>query len=578
MAIHGAYPRLFPTLNGSVMGENGRSLNLSKGQVGIFNINDVTPDGSKALTDFSNLKKGTPLRIHLGTASNGVSRTSNDFSWKSVDFTLDNIVAVKASKPERTEQMVDDVILGYNGVDASTSFAFELGQSMDFALRLSGEALSVQGVSDGLIDIPFTLSSDGCTVAHKPCEQCDPCGGVDCGHITMSAIQGLREFPIGKGRKLGEVVDILPVLECKEPAEKGEEKDYKFYCISLCDTGDVNALAAVQEQAGNGVVAVERNGSITSYKLAQSADLPAPKDFVLKADAKIKGCKDCPDGYTADGEWCKGTEGDPITWTECGSCKMSEMEFQILLPDTECGESRLKELQARYPSLVIEEVDGSNKACQRKYKTKVGTNVVCDECDEIFKDLYTAKAPEMFDGVEWVGETHKVGNKCLCGIRFRSKPVEMWADGCLADKMGFVDSSVRIQVSGAFTRETLIGINDFETPEVGVTWMSKWQPRTHMGGNLKEWERESITYFTGTLKNPSYQEQVLLGEQSHFESGKQYVFYTLTINRPFMSQGFAGHSVDTFNYSISAEVGKHFELEKLVNALATGAGLEEVTL
>lgn len=650
MAIHKPYDRLLPTIGGAVMKE-GRSLDLTKGVFGIFNVQNVTKDGSKAISSFKGISKDAKLELRLGKSNSPVTRASNNKSWKSFPFSLKDVVSVDVSAPKSTEQKVDEVIVGYNGMDDATSFKFDLGQTEEFVLRLTGAPLGLYGIPDNEINIPFLMSADGCSVLGNPCKKCDPCVGADCGKITVNTVQHLREVPVYGNHRLTDFVDVTPVLKCTETSKK-EEVDYKFYCLEVCDTGDDKALAEVQAQVGKKAVVVSRKGALTKYQVAQPSSDGVPNTFKTKFSDLLKGCEDCPEGYTdvkgglvyavtleddgadhsskveelanavsgtavkSDGQdaglgmysvvldkklsdkdfdkfiesnptstisfigkssdWCKAGKGAEISWKECGTCKMSKAKFEITLADNGCGKSRLLELKSFYPDLEIKEIEGSAKACQRKYETTVLTNVVCDECDDVFKDLYTAKSPESFEGVEWKGETQEVGTGCLCGIRFKSKVFEIQADGCLEDRLGFMDSSVRIEVSGGFDREHLMGINDFQPMDVAVTWFSKAEPRTHLGGNLKTWENESRVFFSGESYSTDYMEKSLLGEESHLESGKQYAMYAITLNRPIMSQGFAGHTVDTITYHVSAELGKHSDLENLVNALAAGAGKEPV--
>lgn len=650
MAVHKPTDRLFPTIGGSVLKE-GRSLNLTKGTFGIFDVQNTSKEGSKALSSFKGINPNTKLEMKLGVSDLPITRTSGNKSWSTFPFTLKDVVSVNVSKPTRTTQKVDELIVGYNGIDPKTSFNFELGQIEEFVLRITGEPLGLYGIRGNMIDIPFYMSSEGCKIGGNPCEECNPCTGVDCGAITLNAIEYLKSFPVVGDRRLTDFMEITPVLKCKE-SESYNEKDYKFYCLEKCDQGNDIALAEVQAQVGKFAVVTGRHGSVTTYQIAQPADAGAPKPFKAKLSDLLKGCDKCPDGYTEvegglvyavtledDGEnksdivetlanavsdtgvksdgqkaglgtytvilseklkdsdlvkfiednptatvafvgksadWCEAGEGEEIEWTECGSCKMSERPFTITLPDTECGESRLPELQAFYPELTIEEVKDSEAACQRKYKTTTPTNVVCDECDDVFKDVYSAQAPGEFEGTKWSGEEVGMVNDCLCGIRFKAKTFEIQADGCLEDKFGFMDSSVKIEVSGGFDREHLYGINDFDPIDVAVTWLSRWEPRTHMGANLKSWEKESQVYFTGESFGADYMEKVLTGKESHLESGKQYVLYAVTLNRPIMSQGFAGYTIDTVTYHIASEIGKHKDVEDVINALAAGAGVEPV--
>lgn len=190
---------------------------------------------------------------------------------------------------------------------------------------------------------------------------------------------------------------------------------------------------------------------------------------------------------------CKKSATTTYTWVAGESCVATTKQFSIVLPDTECGTSRLAELQAVYSDLVIEEgaptgsatqtvtvssdvalviiVDGvtyttadagtttqtaaafvaahaaaiaaatgtvvanpstnvllftdsaiafptitsaaqtvgainfltsaAAGGCKRTYSTYVPTNLVCEECSDIFLQPFYATAPDTFEGVAW---------------------------------------------------------------------------------------------------------------------------------------------------------------------------------
>ena len=81
----------------------------------------------------------------------------------------------------------------------------------------------------------------------------------------------------------------------------------------------------------------------------------------------------------------------------------------------------MAELQAAYSDLTI--VVDSQAACQTTYSTTVTTNVVCDECDDLFEGLFSSEAPVDFDLVPWQKAAKVYDENALMGIRFRANCV-----------------------------------------------------------------------------------------------------------------------------------------------------------
>lgn len=662
MALHKPFDRSFFISGGAIMTQ-GRSLNLTKGQFGIFDVQSTNKDGAKAVSSFRGKPKDRLYELKLGKTDLTVTRSQNNKSYSSFPFKLSNVLDLKVSVPKNTEQKVDEVILGYNGINDDTAIKFKTGDRYKVYLELKGEPIGLLGYDNSKVTIPVYLDADTCS-ALKVCEDCDPCAEVDCLPIVMQAIETLKDHKLRGNVALTDYVDITPVRNCEGEAEV-QEIPYSFYCLDVCDTGDTNALALVQAQYPS--VKIERtgrNGAVSSYQFLQESSLDAPVEYVQTLPSLIKGCKECPSGYTeieggavyaitlrnfgadmtstieelegaiegtvvrADatnngvsyytvlteskltteqedeflqglselifdaestieflGEAsaiCDNSTETTVEWSECGTCNVSESQFTITLPDTECGEDRLTELQAAYPELTIavntngdSEVKGG---CQTQYITTVKTNLVCEECDPIFKDYYKADAPKSYDTRDWSPVVSGTTlTNCLCGIRFKGKVLEVHPDECLRDEIGFIDSSVMVRVSGGAVTEVREGIGETEDEPFNVEYISRYTRRTHLGGNLYSDEDRSMAFFTGTQRHVGDNVAKLLqGEESVLDSSKQYVDYAITIRRDTYSQSFGGRSEDNITYHILVEVGRQAPLERLLNTVGIAAGIGTV--
>ena len=651
MGLHKPFDRHFFVIGGATK-TTGGSLQLTKGQFGIFDIQDTSVNGAKAVSSFKGQPKNKLYELKVGNTDTPVTRSNSNKANSSFPFKLSNVVDLRVSAPERTKQEVDEVIVGYNGIDPTTSLTFGVGDKKKMVVRLEGESIGLLGYNNNMVDIPVYMDAEGCSPYRKDCQDCDPCIGVDCLPIVLNAIETLKNHQLRGGMKVSDFVDVTPIRECNTNPTL-TEIPYKFYCLEVCDTGDETALALIQAQYEDiKLVRTGRIGAISSYQFLQPASVPAPKDFEQTLPSIIKGCANCPDGYTeaegglvyavtleddgtdesstveslantVDGSAIKTNtqhdgvgyytvvlteslsdedfdtfiESNPtatitfvgevsaicnndtvntVSWTECGECTVTEQTYTIVLPDTDCGEDRLVELQKHYPNLEIE-LEGTTGGCQTKYITTVTSNLVCEECDPIFKDYYKTETPSSYDGRQWTLEGDSLeGSDCKCGIRLKGKVLEVHPDECLRDDLGFTDSSVMIRVSGGFLTEVRAGDEQVDD-SFHTEYVSRWKRRTHLGGNFWNFEDRSRVFFTGEARHQGdLVARMFKGEESALDSDKQYVDYAVTIRRDWYTQSFGSREEDNITYHVIVEVGRHQSVEDLLNSLAAAAGITTV--
>jgi len=251
----------------------------------------------------------------------------------------------------------------------------------------------------------------------------------------------------------------------------------------------------------------------------------------------------------------------------------------MTVPDIEGGESRLAELQLAYPDLAIV-ATGVVGGCQTEYKATVLSNLVCEECDPIFLDTFKTEAPEDYDTNVWVADpanvdTETSGN-CKCGIRFKSKPFVLQTGECFRDRINFREDSIRIRVAGGFPEEIREGIGKTSKSEFAKTVISRFEPRTHLGGNLQDFEDSDRIYFRDETPGDNLKRNLRGMESSVQNQLKQYVDYAITIGHASHSQGFAARLNEDITYHVYVEVGRHFAVEDLLNTIASGAGVGTV--
>lgn len=215
----------------------------------------------------------------------------------------------------------------------------------------------------------------------------------------------------------------------------------------------------------------------------------------------------------------------------------------------------------------------SQGGCQTVYQTTVPTDVVCEDCDPIFTELFTSEGPNAFEGIEWRRVVVAGEGDGLMGIKITGKPIIQRPEDIARDEIPYYETSARIMVAGGYAEEinlsTFVSIEPFAIKQLG--WA---QDRDNLGWHLLPWEEASRVYFEGTFrhKNNMYARQVL-GEASNLNFSAQYVGFEITIVDRKFSQG-AGHSSNIgTSYTIWAEVGFHQDLQVLVNQLAAKVGI-----
>lgn len=755
MGLNRAFDRPFFVIGGAVK-KTGGSLDLAKGQLALIDQSVTTANGAKVVTSTAGKdKKAKDFVLRLGVADREANRSYSNKDESTMPFSLSDIVDLKVSAPERTEQSFDEVIIGYDGMNADTAFNFQTGDAyFRLSLELKGGAVAFRGGKGDTEMVNINVEVPECDPFNN-CDQCDECSTVDCKEITIEAIERLKRKQLTGGLTVDQLIDITPVFSCDTDADLTEIA-YNWYCLEVCDTGTDEALALVAAQYDAPVKRIDRVGPTSKYQVLLPATAGAPADYSQTIASIIKGCEDCPAGYTevpggfvysvtieddgvdltlqfeanipgivagttvkSDGEnygvgfytfvtddkltdteiatflglgaphstatfskpmevasICTNDDVTDIAWVQCGSCNVIEETYTIVLPDNECGEDRLAELNAAYDTTVdIATVEGSSvrirltgtsgtaiitidgidylvtfdtdppttaenfvtthaaaiyanhsiivtinagdivfaainsdfveptianatgdlngtvstievatvpdrNACQTRYQTTVISNIVCEECDPIFKGLFETKAPESYDTQVW----EKVENpaalpsgNCLCGIRFKSKEFILEGNEALRDLVGFTETSTQIRVAAGYPEEIREGIGRLPKGRYEPKYLSRWIPRTHLGGNLRAFENEGRAYFRGLTYRKEYLGRLLRGETSNVEEqSAQFVQYTLTVSHFNHTQGFARRINEDINYDIFVEVGKHKDVEDLLNALASGAGVDPV--
>jgi hypothetical protein len=567
---------LFVTNEGRVQ-TKGHSLTLGKGQFGIIDKGATKSAlGERVTTD---LPAGNDrlFELVLGSSDLKVNRSQSNANWRSIPFRLSDVVSVKVKTPTNAGS-VDEVLIGYDGINDNTALVFENGDNEVLDIKLKGEAIGMLGYPNGEVIVKLYLEApnEGSFTNHE---------------IVEKGVERLLKTTLIGGIPITQYLEITPI-NSEQGALTGTA--YTFFELKVTNDGRESDKALVQAQYSDFKVEQTdyRNG-VSTYTILAPSDTSLP-DFTIPAeDLVIADCETCPDGYTEGdniGNNFKVCENDAvdatIAWVAGAEGTVVEEIYTLQIADDGCGEDRLAEIQATYPDLTIaiatigEGDDETNVtgACQTVYTTSVLSNPVFEECDPILLGLYFTEAPAPFGFTAWKKDAKVYSENAKMGIRIKTKMTIFAGDNeeyrfnipniyepiriSVASEVGMVNESFRSGLVGRFAVKML---------SVGST-------PDNLGMHLRDLEHRSFVYYTGDSTHQSNNfARLILGEESLLKPLAQYVQYLVTIRTKKISGMFASEVVDNHTYVIVAEAGKHTDVEGVVNALATAAGLPTVS-
>lgn len=547
---HKAQQLLFPTNKGTVL-TSGYSNHLSKGVLGIVDKNGVnTKDGIPLVSTFDEDGK---YELRLGVASK-VSRSRSDKSWSSLTFKTKDILDIQVSAPS-LKQQVDEVWLGYNGHDVDSAIVLERNESAVINLILKGEGLAMIGYPKGVADLKFHITApdnDNFTMQE----------------VIEKAVAQIKTTTLNGGIPLTEFVEVK-VINSEATALTGTT--YNIYELIVPLQGGSNTTGLVQAQYPN------LNIKFDSYLAGKSKFLvyaeTAPADFVVNDVTIVTNCDEYESSDLVPTNYA---------WADTGNtCTVTERTYTIVLPDDDCGNPRTAELTEAYPDLTI--TAGESSFCQTEYTALVSSDFLCEGCSEEVQDLFGDEAPEPYDGVAWEVDASAYSDTALMGIAFKGKQTIVGGGEEYRDSLPYIYNYVQLSVNGGSPFQQYMNFYNAEDERLQAdkyfktTWISRGHNPEGLGKCFLEDEEKTRIYYSLTprLENNLFG-NTMLGNESLIDPFAQYVMYSIHIRRKTISQSFTEELNEHVQYNIIAEVGYHKDVEALVNALATGAGLPTV--
>lgn len=229
------------------------------------------------------------------------------------------------------------------------------------------------------------------------------------------------------------------------------------------------------------------------------------------------------------------------------------------------------------PVSSVGTVSDSVGACQTKFKTVVYSDVVCEECSPVFRDLFLSEAPASFKFSSWVKASSTYDPAALMGIRLQGRTSILAGSEEYRDDIPFVYSSVKLSVANQAPGQVNQSFRSGSNGRFAVKLLSIASRPEAIGGDFYDLEERTRVYYENRqrLHGNNYG-KFILGQETNLKATVQYVDYSIRIRTTRFAQGFSGELVENIDYHILVDACKHLQVEALVNALATAAGLPTV--
>jgi hypothetical protein len=686
-----------------------------------------------------NKKERIAIRVGVGQVPNNL-RTVEVPNAGTGFFPLENILEIKAHIPSQVDLKVDHLEVGYNGINANTALYIPEGKSATLDIMVYGEVASTFfGQSEYLLS-KEVYRHTGETMqevirrAVKELKEDEIPTGAGWASITDELSQFLEIGIIdsstgelagtnwtfssvnipdaGESNDLAAVQAQYPTYTVKRTARENGVSTYTIlhlasvsianvslvdvnvtnkgcadcpagyslltggvvYSITLEDggadeSGDVDGLpgyvAASVNKVGND------NGVGTYLVVLDEALTNAEKDafLVTKPTASFTELGSVEDA-------CKKSATTTYTWVAGESCVATTKQFSIILPDNECGATRLAELQSAYPELVIEEgvptgsaaqsitvaVDAAiavivngvtyNTAdagtvaetatafftthaatilaatgtvvtnpsagvilftdsavgfptiscagqtvsaidfvttaaaggCKRTYSTYVKTNLVCEECSDIYLQPFYAAEPDTYEGAAWEEFISAFDENAKMGIFVKGKPFYITPETYEEDFIPYVETSLKVK-SISFGAKGSLLLNFDGNPYDPTTEFADGRHLVYAqdvdndARALYGYERMSNRFFTNKVVHKgNLFARANMSQERLLKANKKYVQFAVKYIDNGLSQGGASRSDITHEFRMIVEYGKHVTLQNTLNSLAGKLGIAAVNV
>jgi len=333
------------------------------------------------------------------------------------------------------------------------------------------------------------------------------------------------------------------------------------YEVTREDAGDATALATVKTDYGILAQQIQETAYRINYQFGSST-------YILISETELTAVG--TDTLVFLGETrntCVLITPTTTAWVVGDTLDKFNKNYTITLKDNVCGVSRLAELQAAYPDLVISETTVSADGCIRKFTTTIESNCVPQGCPA---DAATWVAPDAYLGIAWTpaATTDTATN---VGVFIESIFVDRVASECAFDFWRYDAEPIFIEVS-----QHSQDYNDKPTvcaDEWPVTEIQPVKLPIGVGSRVREEEM----FFKGYDRkyrdcNPIVRE--LQDSILQTDPNKFYDQYTVEFKFDFHQSWFSEKYTDYYRLEIYFPEGQGKQFETAMNAYVTSIGID----
>lgn len=283
--MYKAKDQFFPPVVEGNIKTSGSSVNLGVGEIAFVDISKSTSGGVKILSDFTPLDASAKLAIRMGEPKDNVSRSEDNKAISSIPFKLKDVVNIYVDAPEREGVLVDDFVIGYNGEDGS-ELDLDNAENEVIEVCLEGDLMGMIGLPDNkhVARINLTAPIDGVKGTDWTMQE-----------IVEKAYLELENYKLPGNIPITDFIDVILVNSENPATLPGTASTY--YTLAVEDEGFQSDLGKVQAQYPTlDVKRLYWESGKSTYSVIGTS-LPAA--YQPKAEFILKGCEDCPAGYSA---------------------------------------------------------------------------------------------------------------------------------------------------------------------------------------------------------------------------------------------------------------------------------------
>jgi hypothetical protein len=162
MGLNKAFDRSFFLIGGNVK-TSGGSINLAKGEFAAVDLSQTTQNGVAIVSSFAGKPKDKKdFSLRVGIEDKKPNRSYSNKSQSTMPFSLNDVVDLKVSAPTQTEQSVDEVIIGWDGITPGSEFKFQKGDAyFRLFLELKGDAIGFRGGKGNVEQVAINVEVPG---------------------------------------------------------------------------------------------------------------------------------------------------------------------------------------------------------------------------------------------------------------------------------------------------------------------------------------------------------------------------------------------------------------------------------